>query len=806
MRVSSRFCLASFLALLAPLAVLAQQPERYKIETAHVGYQLNPAAPGEFKAGAWTPVYINLKAGKAGAGRGQVIVETADSDDVRNRYSVPLPAGLTPGEVVPIVGYTKPGHADSDVVISVQVDGQEVARHEESYQAMGLDQYLYVTLGSHLPSMRQALVAAANANQPEPDKDPMSNTGACRLAHIDDIQQMPTRWYAYEAVDLVFLSTGGTDRESGFLKQMVDRGEKRRWEALAEWVRRGGRLIISLGSNQDLVMKADALEAIRELLPVTSTGTVELPHAREINKWTSFFGKGGEKDAAFPKVEIAKLELKPGRESDPQMEVKQDGHFLVVRGAYGLGRVTVAAFDLDQEPFTSWDPKGQIKFWDALRVERKPVPGQGQEGNQPMQAFGPRNRGFGVPDESENDLASQLEMNLEQFDDVPVISFGWVALFILLYILVVGPLDYFFLKKVVKRLELTWITFPAVVITISVIAYFTAYWLKGNDQKINKVDLVDIDLETQQVYGSTWFTIFSPRIQNYTIGLEPAPTDWAPAGAPGQQDNSVVLSWLGRPETGWGGYGRQRSQGLFHRAYDYAEDAHGLTGVPIPVWSTKSFTATWEAPLDRARPLVEIDAHVIKEGKVLKPSGTITSHLPVALEDVVVFPGFGLGREDTCYLLGRLGRDTPQRLENIFNLPSQRVEAWLSTIPLDPPRKWQRQPQGNIAVPSTPTEATAQVVKRLLFYQAGRDNRRNNALRHLDQQWRRSSQKYEIILFGRIPRQEGAAEDLTRSSESPTRLWLGALPGPENPRRPALSGSLSQETYVRMIIPVTQEK
>src|SRR5207302_6643174 len=89
-------------------------------------------------------------------------------------------------------------------------------------------------------------------------------------------------------------------------------------------------------------------------------------------------------------------------------------------------------------------------------------------------------------------LRSRLQDSLETFDEVPVISFGWVALFILLYIVVVGPLDYWFLKKVVKRLELTWITFPVVVLTISIAAYFAAYYLKGNDLKINKVDLVDL--------------------------------------------------------------------------------------------------------------------------------------------------------------------------------------------------------------------------------------------------------------------------------------------------------------------------
>src|SRR5262249_30329544 len=233
---------------------------------------------------------------------------------------------------------------------------------------------------------------------------------------------------------------------------------------------------------------------------------------------------------------------------------------------------------------------------------------------------------------------SQLQMNLEEFEEVPVISFGWVALFILVYILIVGPLDYLFLKKVVKRLELTWITFPTVIITISVIAYFTAYWLKGNDQRVNKIDLLDIDLETQRIYGNTWFTIFSPRIQHYTVGLEPLGA--SPQGQPGTPAASINLSWMARPEPMIGGVGRARSQGLIRRAYDYAAEARGMVGVPIQVWSTKSFESRWETVFDPARPLVTADLRHPK-GKPEGLSGEITSHLPIQLENVALLRGSG---------------------------------------------------------------------------------------------------------------------------------------------------------------------
>src|SRR5207253_9954374 len=107
-----------------------------------------------------------------------------------------------------------------------------------------------------------------------------------------------------------------------------------------------------------------------------------------------------------------------------------------------------------------------------------------------------QNLGGGGPQDRGNmDITTSLQQTLDNFD-VNVVPFGYVALFIILYILVVGPLDYFILKHVFHKLEWTWITFPTVVLTVSVAAYFTAYALKGHDLEINKIDIVDFDLRT----------------------------------------------------------------------------------------------------------------------------------------------------------------------------------------------------------------------------------------------------------------------------------------------------------------------
>ena len=116
-----------------------------------------------------------------------------------------------------------------------------------------------------------------------------------------------------------------------------------------------------------------------------------------------------------------------------------------------------------------------------------------------------------------------------------LIPFGWVAFFIFLYILLIGPGDYLFLKKVLKRMELTWITFPTIVVTVSLLAYYAAYRLKGNDLLVNKVDVVDVDQAGGPGRGAgRWLSLFSPQNRDYNIGLVPLPLDRDHASAAGR--------------------------------------------------------------------------------------------------------------------------------------------------------------------------------------------------------------------------------------------------------------------------------
>src|SRR5262249_55935756 len=251
----------------------------------------------------------------------------------------------------------------------------------------------------------------------------------------------------------------------------------------------------------------------------------------------------------------------------------------------------------DGPAFAAW--KGHGRFWEAVHAELAP-----------RQERGLARETAERPEE----LGTFLQRGLENFEDVSVVSFGGVAFFILLYILLIGPLDYLFLKKVVKRLELTWISFPFVVLVSSVAAYFTAHALKGDELRINKIDIVDIDLRGGEVQGTTWFALFSPSVKSYTIGVGPAPK-WAPpapeprlaaaagtvaaAAAADGFPPSVVVTTLSPWDSSAGGVDRPGSQSSFRRPYVYVKGAAGLKDVPVPVWASRSFTASWRAHVGR---------------------------------------------------------------------------------------------------------------------------------------------------------------------------------------------------------------
>src|SRR5262249_34702144 len=132
----------------------AQPRNRLHIESVQVGF--GGGSLVEFKSGFWTPVYITVQAGPEGTPRGQLVVESVDSDEVPNRYTIPLPQ-LDPGERETLLAYTKPASRSSDITVQARVDDRPIAENKSPYAAMELDQQLLLAVGPEPSGLRNAL-------------------------------------------------------------------------------------------------------------------------------------------------------------------------------------------------------------------------------------------------------------------------------------------------------------------------------------------------------------------------------------------------------------------------------------------------------------------------------------------------------------------------------------------------------------------------------------------------------------------------------------------------------------------------
>src|SRR5437588_414849 len=107
--------LLTLLLLLWPaIAAADSAPHIEKVQIGLPGGQ-GEAESVRSRTGAWTPVYVKLKASPDGSGRDRFLirVETTDTENTAYHYDTPLPALAATQDYI-AVSYIRPGVAGSD--------------------------------------------------------------------------------------------------------------------------------------------------------------------------------------------------------------------------------------------------------------------------------------------------------------------------------------------------------------------------------------------------------------------------------------------------------------------------------------------------------------------------------------------------------------------------------------------------------------------------------------------------------------------------------------------------------------------
>jgi hypothetical protein len=613
-------------------ATRAQGPaaEPPTIESLQVGFG------GLYKVGRWTSVTVTCKGGSSNV-IGTLRIVTLDSDGVPARVTTDpaRPFGLnargTPGETITQTLYARFGQDDADLVVELVVNNKVAARRTFSafsdteqnalFTAISNDKRLFVLVGTPVGLEDVILLDAGERMQGD-------QPAATYVARVENAQNLPSDWYAYDGVEAVVLSGS---RAADFTSLDSDNV---RFQALELWVRHGGRLLVLCGSaGADLLSRPDAEgnrvapRVFDRFVPGTYQGMIEIQPGKSYEAYCGTVEAllSGDANVLIPRVGSPK----------GLVEADAEGVPIVIRAPVGLGEVVFAAGDFDQAPFIDW--KGRAKFLRAAlgHTAVNLPPGSSDVAVRTDEA----------------DLVEHVRLALDRFAAVKPVPFWVVALLICGYIALIGPGDYFFLRHVVKRMELTWITFPTMVIVVSVGAYALTSWLKGNQLQINQIDVVDVETETGLIHGTSWINVFSPRMDYYNLAYSPRfPTA---VKAP-----RTLLAGFTPPEGAMGGMRTAGQPASWGRPYDHSPSHDGLTGLPIQVWSTRRLTAEWTVSPGGSDAAQWIEATLTgPTGYDL--SGTVSNRLSADFEDCLVLysasarqPG-GAGQV-WCYPLGRL--------------------------------------------------------------------------------------------------------------------------------------------------------
>ncbi|MFO0904712.1 MAG: hypothetical protein U0939_17025 [Pirellulales bacterium] len=585
-------------ALLKPaLVIAADDVPAVTIEDVQIG------VGGHFKAGCWTPIRVTL-AGPAGSTAGVLEVETPDSDGIHVVYRASQDAPV----VFPATGrltataYARFGRVRSELTVRVRnADGGELARKRLSSDEAGRgwppQQLLLVSLGpAWIPeeSLRSL------------DRDSQSVT----LAVVADATELPERWIGWEGVDAVLLSTSAPT----FVEQLPDKA----FQALDQWLRLGGRMVWSVGARGDAVFGGESR------FQAWNPGTfVEVGSLRRTSALESYAGAAQRLELSDgrgrdQRVAMTQLDDVRGRIEAPEGGLSGGDHPIVVRYPIGLGQATLVTLDIDQPPLSDWSGRTRVLSRILQRGrERAKEAGSDQMGQVSHLGF--------------DDLTGQLRGALDQYAGVTVVAFSWVATLLVVYVLLIGPGDYFFVR-LIGRPHWTWLTLAATIAVFVVVAYALSARWKEPRLRMNSVQIVDYDADSQLERGTGWFNLYSPRSDRYALDLSPA-----------ESQGDDVLGWQGLPGRGLGGLSASNVSTLLEDLYHV--DLHAPSAVrelPIQVGATKSLSARWHRPWkfdskDNRLTSVSLDEQL---------QGDFRNPVPVRLTDWFLLYGNWLYRGD----------------------------------------------------------------------------------------------------------------------------------------------------------------
>ncbi|MCX8107353.1 MAG: hypothetical protein N3G20_00965, partial [Verrucomicrobiae bacterium] len=352
--------------------------------------------------------------------------------------------------------------------------------------------------------------------------------------------------------------------------------------ALRTWLHAGGVAVVGIEQMQDVT----STRWLRELLGIELTGGFTNQSLGELHNWLlspeapyTIPHSTIQRDDAFEATEFLAY---ASEHTGHKVRLAVKGKPLLLTKQCGRGELMTLLFSPEREPFKSW--KCRDWFWaKLLRIKSDyfqpartvPYGGVGIDGV------------FGAMIETRQTRKLAVE---------------WLLVLLVVYLVVIGPMDYYVLKRI-NRQMLTWLTFPAYVVFFSLLIYWIGYKLRAGESEWNELHLTDVlPIDGGAILrGRTYGSLYSSSNARYKLGA-----DLPSAALRGEYRGAV-------------GGGQETA----HIDAELVANSFRAE-VSVPVWSSLMYVAEWAKPGE-----LPISAQVISS------NSTIIAHIENRLSRTV---------------------------------------------------------------------------------------------------------------------------------------------------------------------------
>ncbi len=442
------------------------------------GAQVGAAAPavrvngvahfgGNFQPHTWVPVTVELANDGANV-TGEAIVEVAGGrgqDPARYSQRVELPARAQ--KAVALYAFVPDGV--STLGVSFKSGKEAVAAAPVPVRALRQGQRLIGAIGDDARAGGEIARALLSAYGSGVEAIPVAPG------------ELPGNPYGLASFSALVVSDATTGRWS----------EEQRG-ALAAWVAQGGRLVVAGGADW-----RKTVEGLGELPPV------RLTDARTVAGLNGLARLAGARSGPSGNFVVATGETIPGA----RRLAEQDGVALVAARDWGRGEVNLLAFDPAASDFVGWAGAGAL--WKGLGLDA-PTPASLQRPFTPA----PNPSGYGSSAAGARNVSDILR-------DLPSLSLPptWLLLLVmLLFIAVVGPVNYLVLRRLDRR-ELAWLTIPALTILCAGAIYGFGATTRGRAVVVNSVSVVRIAPDGRLAEAQSFYGVFTPSRGARQLGV-----------------------------------------------------------------------------------------------------------------------------------------------------------------------------------------------------------------------------------------------------------------------------------------------